>query len=87
MAYVWIYPRVRPEADGFGNGKENASVPVNNDEDVEHEVADTENVRIVRSGFRAVEELKETCHFEEAIEPKFRIVKSHFQHYKICGDH
>lgn len=58
MAYVRIYPRVGSEADGFGNGEENASVPVNNDEDVEHEVADTENVRIVCSGFRAVEELK-----------------------------
>lgn len=58
MAYVWIYPCVGPKADSFRNGKEYASVPVNNDEDVEHKVADTENVREVRSGFRAVEELK-----------------------------
>lgn len=68
MADVRIHPRVRPEADGFGNGEKNAGIPVDDDQDVKYKIADTEDVGIVSSGLSPIEELKETRHFEQSVE-------------------
>ena len=53
-----INPCVSVESDGKADGKENASVPVNQDEDVENHFGDSESIREVCPGLGLVEELK-----------------------------
>ena len=53
-----INPCVSVEPDGKADGKENASVPVNQDEDVENHFGDSESIREVCPRLGLVEELK-----------------------------
>lgn len=51
---------------------------MDDDKDVQDEIADSEDVGEVGSGFSAVKELKKTSHFEKPVESKFGIVVTHF---------
>ena len=53
-----INPCVSVEPDGKADCKENTSVPVNQDEDVENHFGDSESIREVCPGLGLVEELK-----------------------------
>lgn len=87
MTDVGVHPGVRPEPDGLGDGEEDAGVPVDDDQDVKHKVADSENVGVVCPGFRSVKELKEARHLAEAVESELWIVVTVWNEGKISRYH
>ena len=65
-----VDPSVRLEADDEGEGEEEAGVPVDEEEDVEHHLGDAEGVGEVGPGLRLVEELHHAVDAEDAVEPQ-----------------
>lgn len=71
---VWEYPSVRPKPQRLGYGIIDAGVPVNDDQDVKHQVANSEDVGVVGAGLGAIEEFEHAGEAEEAVEPELRRV-------------
>ena len=71
---VWENPSIRAEPQRLGYGVIYAGVPVNDDQDVKHQVANTEDVGVVGASLGAIEELKHAREAEEAVEPELRRV-------------
>ena len=65
-----IDPGVGVEADGKADGKEDTSIPVNQDEDIENHFGDSESIRKVCPRLRLVEELKHSVDPRHSVQPE-----------------
>ena len=65
-----IAPGVGVEADGKADGKEDTSIPVNQDEDIENHFGDSESIRKVCPRLRLVEELKHSVDPRHSVQPE-----------------
>ena len=65
-----IDPCVSVEADGKADGKEDTSIPVNQDEDIENHFGDSESIRKVCPRLRLVEELKHSVDPRHSVQPE-----------------
>ena len=84
---VEVDPLVAAETDPGGHLEVEAGVPVDDHEDVHHQVDDAERVRVVRARLRAVEELEHALGAREAVEADVRLVDAdqHVEH--VGGQH
>lgn len=98
---VLVHPAVSAKPNGIGDGKIEAGIPVDDDEDVEDHLADPEGIWKVGASLRLVEELpharkpekewRVSCGGEEEVKEgekeisKWHRVSSHPGHYQGLG--
>ncbi|TNN45291.1 hypothetical protein EYF80_044521 [Liparis tanakae] len=72
VGHVGVHPAVAPEADVVGQSKVEAGVPVDQHEDVDHELGDAEGVGVGGSRLHAIQGLGESGDAEKSVDPHQR---------------
>lgn len=82
---VWVHPGVTPEAQVLGQGKVEAAVPVDDHENVEHQLGDAKGIGVSRAGLGAVKGFKEAGHTQKAVQPQRGCVRAQPHVSNVCG--
>jgi len=69
ISRIPVHPQVRSKSNGVAYGKIEASIPVDDNKNIENHTPNSKGIREISSRFRLLEEIIESEETEETIEP------------------